>query len=281
MKTYNEFTISSDPFLPDIISGIFWEINILGITEEDNMIKVFADDSNITLEIIKNLLNRLIDENIIKSFSVDSKKLESKNWNEEWEKNLKPIRITNKLIIKPSSYSYKAKGNEIVIVIDPKMSFGTGEHHTTRLMLQCIQQYVKEEMKVLDVGSGTAVLAIASVKFGAVKAIAVDNDELCLHNGYENIKMNNVENFVEVRFGELKDISENNFDLILANIQKNVLIEIVDEISEKIKQNGLVILSGLLSDDEDDIVKIYSKSGFELIEKQQMNEWIALVFKMK
>ena len=100
------------------------------------------------------------------------------------------------------------------------MSFGTGEHQTTKLMLKLIEKYVKPGMKILDVGSGTAVLSIASVKLGAEKAIAIDNDELCYENGTENCRINKVENYIEIMTGETKDIAEDDFDIILGKHSK-------------------------------------------------------------
>jgi ribosomal protein L11 methyltransferase len=279
MKSYKEFIIRTEPFLPEIITGILWELNIAGLVEEDNLIRVSAVKTEVNKKMVRDQLIKLMNVNLISNFSVEENEIENKNWNEEWEKSLKIIKVTDKMVIKTSMQKYEKKDDEIVIVIDPKMSFGTGEHQTTRLMLQFIEQYINDGMNILDAGSGTAVLAIACIKSGAKYALAIDNDELCLDNGLENIKLNNVEDSLDIRIAEIKDINETNFDLILANIQKNVLTDIAGEIAKRIIPNGLVILSGLLTDDEDETDKIYSSFGFKKIDKKQMDEWIALVFK--
>ncbi len=276
-KTYKEFHIRTTPFIPEIISGLLWELNISGLTEEDDFIKVFSA-GDLTKEEIKFFLKRLISEKVIEEFSVEEFNLENKNWNEEWEKNLNIIKVTDRIVIKPSYKDYIPGENEIVLTIDPKMSFGTGEHQTTKLMLKLIEKYVKPGMKILDVGSGTAVLSIASVKLGAEKAIAIDNDELCYENGTENCRINKVENYIEIMTGETKDIAEKDFDIILGNIQKNILLSIVNDLKSKLKKNGFVILSGLLVEDEEDIINHY-KLDFSFIQKERMDEWIALVFK--
>ena len=255
MKNFKEFHIKTNPFLPEIISGLLWELNISGLIEEDDFIRIFSERNNLSKKEIQNLLNKLKKENLVEEFSIKEFKLVNKNWNEEWEKNLKIIKVTDRIAIKPSSKNYTPNANEIVLTIDPKMSFGTGEHQTTKLMLKLIEKYVKPRMKVLDVGSGTSVLAIASVKLGADSALAIDNDELCFENGNENIKLNNVEDKVEIRNSEIKDIEEKKFDLILANIQKNIILNIADEIKRRLKKNGFVILSGLLTEDVDDVVE--------------------------
>jgi ribosomal protein L11 methyltransferase len=281
MKTYKEFHIRTAPFLPDLLSGLLWELNISGLTEEQQSIIIFSEGNNLSKETVENFLRKMKAENLFSEFSVDEYELENKNWNEEWEKNLNIIKVNDKLVIKPSTKEYNPKENEIVLTIDPKMSFGTGEHQTTKLMLKMIERYVKPGMKVLDVGSGTAILAIASVKLGAVSAVAVDNDELCFANGIENIGLNEVSEEVEVRIGELKDINESNFDMILANIQKNVILGIADDIRKRLINEGIIILSGLLNKDEEDVVEHYKKICFNLVGKDRMDEWTVLVLQLK
>jgi ribosomal protein L11 methyltransferase len=279
VKTYKEFQIRTNPFLPEIVTGVLWELNISGLMEEENFLKVFVNEDDISKRVIKKLLGKLMEEQLITDFSVEEKRLENRNWNEEWEKNLNVIRVTDKIVIKPSYKEYKPLKSEIVITIDPKMSFGTGEHQTTKLMLKLIEKYLKQRMKILDVGSGTAVLSIAAVKLGAELAIAIDNDELCLVNGNENCRINSIENKIDIRTGEINDIGERDFDLVFANIQKNVLVEIADQIKYRLKKDGLVFLSGLLDCDERDIVEHYTKIEFQLIDKLQLDEWVAVAFR--
>lgn len=277
-KTYIEFQIKTDPSLPEIVSGVLWGANISGLTEEESLLRVFVNDGSVSKKIIERLLERLVDEQLIRNFSVEEKKLENKNWNAEWEKNIGVIKISERIVIKPTFKNYSPKKNEIVLVIDPKMSFGTGEHQTTKMMIQLIEKYIVPGMRILDVGSGTAILSIASVKLGAEKAIAIDNDELCFINGSENCILNSMGNKIDIRTGEIKDINEKGFDLIFANIQKNLLFEIADQIKYRLKKNGFVFLSGLFDSDEKEIVEQYSKIGFQLIDKLQLDEWVALVF---
>lgn len=276
-KVYKEFHIRTSPFQPDLLSGLLWELNITGLTEEDNFINIYAGN-DLTKDTVENFLLKLKNEKIIEDYSLDEYELENRNWNEEWEKNLNIIKVTDRIVIKPSTKKYNSSADEIVITIDPKMSFGTGEHQTTKLVLMLLEKYITNG-KVLDVGSGTAVLAIASVKLGADYAVAIDNDELCFENGKENTTLNNVSDKVDVSIGEIKDIKENDFDFVIANIQKNIIIKIADEIKEKLKSGGTIILSGLLSEDEADVIQTYESFNFHLLEKKKMDEWIALVMK--
>jgi ribosomal protein L11 methyltransferase len=280
MKHYKEFIIKIDPFIPDIVSGFLWELNITGINEEEDYLKIFADGGDdINQEKIGDQLEKLVDNNILTSFEIKEKILEDKNWNEEWEKGINIVEVSDSIVIKPSFKEYENRNNKIVITIDPKMSFGTGEHQTTKLVIKLLEKYMKEGMKILDVGTGTGILSIAAVKLGAIYALAIDNDEWCFENSNENCLFNNVADQVEIRLSEIVQVRENNFDMILANIQKNVLINISDDILKRIKEKGIVILSGLLLHDEKDIVRKYG--DFKLIETKKMGEWLALVFQRK
>jgi ribosomal protein L11 methyltransferase len=278
MKTYKEFLIYSSPFNPDLISSVLWELDISGINEEDDFIKVFSDGDAVKIKDIEQLLQKLLNEKVIESFSVDEHTEEYHNWNEEWEKNTNVIKVTDDIIIKPTFREYIPVSNETVIIIDPKMSFGTGEHQTTKLSLQLLHKYVKPGYRVLDVGTGTGVLAIAAVKFGAQFALGVDIDEWSEPNFVENAKLNSVEDIVEVMTCEIKDVKEKPFNLIAANIQKNILVEISTEIYNHLMDGGDVILSGLLKKDEEDILRVYTSAGFKFIERTGMDEWIAMVF---
>jgi ribosomal protein L11 methyltransferase len=280
MKNFKAFHITFEPFNPELVSGVLWELPINGIEEQENELIVFSNNDSTKLSSLKSILNSLKKENVIGSYSISSNIIKNKNWNKEWEKSIKVIKISDTLVIKPSFRSYKAKKGEIVITIDPKMSFGTGEHETTRLMLLLLEKFVQKKMKVLDVGTGTGILAIASIKLGAAYALGIDNDEWCYSNGLENIKINSVKDKVDIRTSEIDKIKRKNFNLITANIQKNVLLNIADEFKKHLKQDGFLLLSGLLENDEKDILIKYRKLGFKLLEKMQMNEWIVLGLKL-
>jgi ribosomal protein L11 methyltransferase len=278
-KSYKEFIITAEPFNVEILSSILWQLNIDGINEEVNCLKVFAQDKSVTVEAVENELLHLKENNLLKEYSVQENFIVEKNWNEEWEKSREVVHVSDNLVIKPTFKDYRAKPGEIVLTLDPKMSFGTGDHQTTKICLMFIEKYLQQGMKVLDAGSGTAILGIASAKLGADKVIAFDVDDWCLDNGIENVQLNNVSNYVEIRKCELKDIPEKDFDLIIANIQKNILIELAEGFKLKINPNGILILSGLLEMDREEIVKKYLSLGFEEIDFLQMDEWIGLVFK--
>jgi len=278
MKNFFSYKIYTQPFDPELLSGIMWEFEITGLLENDDHISVFtSDNSSANENQFSAALVKLKNEKLIESFRMEKEILEDKNWNEIWEQSREVIRVSDKIVIKPTFKEYSAKPDEIVLTIDPKMSFGTGEHQTTKLILRLLEKIIKPGMKVLDVGSGTGVLAIASVKLGASRAVAVDFDEICLENCKENCVLNGVVNSVQILTGEIDDVIEKDFDLILANIQKNVLLEIADKIKSKLKSGGIVILSGLLESDKDAIEKKYHSLGIRTLQIEKMDEWIAIV----
>lgn len=282
MKNYNEFTVTSTPFNVDLISGLLWELPIIGINEFDNYLLVFTEDSNpLDESAIEECLSGLIKNNLAESVEISKKFVEAKNWNEEWEKNLRVIEVTDRIVIKPSFKEYEAKENQIILHIDPKMSFGTGEHETTRLVLELLDTDYNGEDKVLDLGSGTGVLGICTAKMGANKVILIDNDEWCLENGIENIEANGVGDTTSAVLGEINDLQENQFDLIIANINRHILLGIGSDIKGKLSQNGKVILSGLLNVDIEDITESYRKIGFKIVKQKSLHEWAALVLELE
>lgn len=279
MKTYKEFNISTNPFDPDVLSGLLWQLDIEGITENENSLSVYADKkSEVSVVQISDMLNSLKDQNMIEVFSIEETSIEEKNWNEEWEKTIDVIEVNDKIVIKPTFRDYSPKPEQLVITIDPKMSFGTGEHETTKLVLNLLDKYIVKGVRVLDVGSGTGVLSIAASFLGAEHVIGIDNDEWCLENGLENVELNKVNEKVEIKLVEIYDVDEEPFNLILANINKHILVDIADRIYQLTKNSGKVILSGLLIEDKTDITELYNSKGFSLIEEKILGEWAALVF---
>ncbi len=277
MKKYKEFLITAEPFNAELLSGTLWELDITGINEDVNCLRVFADiASNLKTETVISQLEKLKSESLLRDFKVEESIFEEKNWNEEWEKSLNVIHVSDKIVIKPSSKSYEKKNDEIIITIDPKMSFGTGEHQTTKLVIRLLEKYVTNGMRILDAGTGTGILSIAAVKLGAAGALAFDTDEWCYENAKENTGMNDVSDEIEVRIGDISIVPEKDFDMILANIQKNILLELSGEFSGRLKQKGIILLSGLLADDEDEILNEYTSKGFTHLETIRMDDWVAL-----
>ena len=201
-----------------------------------------------------------------------------KNWNEEWERTIKPQTIGEFYVHPTWSASPDDIGDKIELMIDPKMAFGTGYHATTRVMLEWLPEVISENEEVLDAGTGTGILAIAALKSGARSAFGFDVDEWSETNAYENILLNQVENF-EVKLGSTEVIPEGNkYDVILANINRNTLIELLPELTEFLKEDGKLLLSGLLEEDEEVMLKQPAVQKFTHVGTRQHKEWIAILF---
>jgi ribosomal protein L11 methyltransferase len=279
MKNYKQFTVSANPFNVDVLSGALWELEILGLNEYDNYLTVFVyDDSDVSKIELEKSLDKIKNENLIENYSLSEEIVENKNWNAEWESNLNIIEVSERIVIKPSFRDYESKENQIVITIDPKMSFGTGEHETTKLMLKLVDKYIADNASVLDVGSGTSVLGIAASKLGAKNVISIDNDEWCYINGVENVEKNNLKN-VKVLNGTIDSLCDRQFNLVLANINLNVLLEIKKELFNKVDKSGLLILSGILLSDLEEIKRQFIPLGLTALEHLEINNWIGIVLK--
>ena len=189
-----------------------------------------------------------------------------------------PVEVTATVAIKPSWKEYHG-GARIVIEIDPKMSFGTGHHETTRMMIRLLEKSVRGGEKVLDVGTGTGVLAIAAVKLGAERCLAIDNDDWSIENAKENIIKNGAGDKIEIAKGDLTSVPQSDFDIVVANLNRNTLLYLRDELYGKCVKGGLALLTGVLALDEESIVDSYVQKGFTSLEVLHEAEWSALVFK--
>jgi ribosomal protein L11 methyltransferase len=211
------------------------------------------------------------------------KTYQNKDWNEQWEAGIEPLQVSDELVIAPSWRLFEATtmNAKHLIMIDPKMSFGTGHHETTRLVLRMIEHFDCTERQVLDLGSGTGVLAMYAMMRGAAHALAIDTDEWAYENAKENCERNKFgPDKIELRHGDLAGVttSDEHFDLILANIHRNVLLAIPDQIAAHQSPGGTLMVSGILEYDADEIVAAYIEHGYFLQERLQENEWVCLRF---
>lgn len=206
-------------------------------------------------------------------------KIPAQDWESEWKKNFKPRKISKRFVVRPSWEKYKKKKNELVLVIDPKMSFGTGTHETTQLVLQLMEHHIKKGY-VLDIGTGTGILAIASAKLGCKKIFAFDVDEHSYDNAVENITRNRCGRRIEVLQGQVRQLSPawpKKYDMVLANIQKSVILEILDTIRSLLSNDGILLVSGILTVEDESMRQAFANHGLNLIESKQDGEWVAYV----
>ena len=198
------------------------------------------------------------------------------NWNAEWEKNFNPIEVNGECVLRaPFHPPFNVKYE---IIIEPKMSFGTGHHETTFMMLQFILENDFKEKSVIDMGCGTAVLAILSEMKGAAKIDAVDIDKWCYENSIENIERNNCKNIL-VYQGDASFFKEKKYEVILANINRNILLQDMGIYSKSLKENGTLYLSGFYKEDLEYITETCNNLGLTFVENKERNNWIAAKFR--
>jgi ribosomal protein L11 methyltransferase len=202
---------------------------------------------------------------------------EQKNWNQEWEKSYQPIRIGDSCIVKasfhtiPENYPYE-------IIINPKMSFGTGHHETTALMLENQLEISHKGTQVLDVGCGTGILAIMACKLGAVAVDAFDTDEWAVENTRENFAINHCQQ-ASVQQGTIKDVRlQNEYQIILANINRNVLLQEIPAYTSLLGIEGCLLLSGFYEKDIAEIERIAMAQNLVKKNQKVKNDWASLVF---
>lgn len=204
------------------------------------------------------------------------REIEERNWNLEWEQTIGPIDIGDRITVKPSWREYHGDADRIVLTIDPKMSFGTGYHETTRLMVRMLEKYILPGSTVLDVGTGTGILAIASVKLGAGQAYGTDTDEWSVENAIENVSLNGVEGVVSIYHATFPPAGTDAPGLICANLTLNDLKTLLGQLYGILGNGGLLLASGLLDRDEPEINDSLRRSGFRHIETMRENEWLAI-----
>lgn len=210
--------------------------------------------------------------------------IEDQDWMNSWKANYKPIEIGKNLMIMPAWMNPDTKGR-IPLRIDPSMAFGTGTHPTTQLCLVLLEKYQKSGNEVLDVGCGSGILSIAAVKLGAHKAYGVDIDPLSVKASYENAELNEVTDKVLFKLGSVAEVLgddciPHNTPLVLANILAPVIIRLMDAgLDQLVAPGGMIILSGILDHQADDVIRACQQKNLQLLEKIQNQDWVALAMK--
>ena len=238
----------------------------------------FEEEQTLNAYISEDKFSKAELDNLIQLFHLNytSEIIPKKNWNEEWEKNFQPVQVDDFCSVH-ASFHPRNENVEYDIVITPKMSFGTGHHATTFLMMQFMKGISFTDKTVFDFGTGTGILAILAEKLGAKKVFAIDIDEWSIINAKENAELNGCDKIALVQAGNIQ--TSDSFDIMLANINRNVILENLPVMVPQLKANGILLLSGLLEDDFEVVDEVAVNLGLNLIEKRDKNGWIAIKYK--
>lgn len=263
---------NKEDFVADVLADYLGKIGFESFVTTDEGLDAYIPEKNFSEQEFETALKRFP---LDVAMSYVAEEMEDKNWNEEWEKHyFEPIVIGSECVIH-SSFHKNIPDAKYDIVIDPKMSFGTGHHETTSLMIGELLQIELEGKTVLDMGCGTSVLAILASKRGAKKILAIDIDTWCVENSIENIALNNVDN-VEVMLGGADLLKGMHFDIILANINRNILLADMAKYAACLSSGGKLYMSGFY---EDDIYLIEAEAfnnNLQLNDFSKKNNWVAV-----
>jgi ribosomal protein L11 methyltransferase len=199
------------------------------------------------------------------------------DWVEAWKERLNVLRIGRRIVIRPSWRDYAPERGDIVIQLDPGMAFGTGLHPTTQMCLAALEELIRPEAAVLDLGTGSGILAIAAAKLGAGRVLAVDRDPVAVKTARGNLVTNGVQEIVSVMEGSLEEVSDS-YDLVVVNILAKVIVEMMQEgLAARLRSGGRLITTGIIADQESDVVAALEQGGLTAIERQQRDDWVCLV----
>lgn len=262
----------------------FADINVLEHKGKVAVVKAyFAEEDNIedVLQYVNERLTELKEMGLdLGETKVEHEKMHEEDWANTWKQYYKPSKVGEKIVVKPIWEEYEAKDGELVVDLDPGMAFGTGTHETTRMCIQALERYVKEESTVFDVGCGSGILAIAAAKLGAKLAVGVDLDPVAVESSIENVGYNNLNN-IEILHGNLVEVIDGKADIVVANILAEIICILTDDVKRVLKDGGIFITSGIIHDRVDMVCEKLEATGFEVIEKNRDGEWNCIVAKLK
>lgn len=242
--------------------------------DQDQGFVAYVPSSNLDIQALETVLAT---EAVGYDISYQVEELENKNWNQVWESNFSPILVDDQCYVRATFHEDKPE-YPYQIIIDPKMSFGTGHHQTTSMMLSFILENNFEGKRVLDMGCGTGILAILASKRGAKDILAVDFDPICVESVNENKELNQVSN-IEAKLGSKEVIVGLQFDVVLANINRNILLDQFDVYASDLPDAGELYISGFYDGEDLEILREKAESlGFQFVEKKVLDTWCAAKF---
>ena len=204
------------------------------------------------------------------------KTVAEQNWTESWKAAFRPFRLGEHIVIKPSWERCETLPGDHVIEIDTGMAFGTGTHETTGLCVQLVEKYVKPGDRVIDIGTGTGILAIAAAHMGAKPVLATDLDAVAVRVAAENVKINGFEGVIDVRCGDLLDVVQESGDVVIANIISDVIIALAAPVRARIVDGGLFICSGISVERHEDVLSALRAADYEVLDDLVRGEWCAV-----
>lgn len=272
---YIELYLSVEADFADILVAELAQIGFESFTEEPDGIRAYLPEPDFDEASLAQLLTRYAEQTTLR---YQTKRIEAQNWNETWERAYEAINVAGRCLVRASFHPPAGQEFEVEIVINPKMSFGTGHHETTALMLEHQLDLDHVGKRVLDVGSGTGILAIMAAKRGASLVRAFDIEEWAATNALENVALNGCQSVVSVRQGTLQTEPTAEYELILANINRNILLADLAGYARFLAPGGQLLVSGFYETDLPDITQAAVDAGLIPGAIKTKNNWVAAQF---
>lgn len=276
-----EVTIHAASESFDVLENFLFEIGSCGTMETEYGIKGYFPALTIDKK-TRSCLNTYIKNLRQIGYEIKNplyKLIQEQDWSTNWRNHFTFTQITPNMVVKAPWIPFESRKNQIIIDIMPRMAFGTGTHETTQLCLEFLSKIIKQKDRILDVGTGSGILAIAAAKMGASTVFGIDTDENAIHNAVENIKLNRVENQVKIRLGSIDAACGRTYDVICANIDRTTLIPMMITLKELLDPNGFLILSGILNAEEKAVIASIQKADLSVVQKKERGEWLGFILK--
>ncbi|WP_313756356.1 50S ribosomal protein L11 methyltransferase [Tissierella sp.] len=304
---WTEVQIKTTAELEDLVSNVLYDAGATGLAIEDPrdilelskskerwdfvdpslinsdfdgvLIKAYFSEADDLENKIEEIKNRIKNDPILNTGNNEIKIniVDDNDWAEAWKKYYKPIKIGERILIKPSWEKYVLEENDILIELDPGMAFGTGTHETTMMCTEALEKHVKSGDIVYDIGCGSGILSIVAAKLGAEKVVGVDLDELCVKVSNENIKLNNVNKIVEIKEGNLLDVVDGKANIIVSNIIAEIIAGMTKDLRAYLKDDGIFITSGIIVEKIELVEKALLENGFKVLDIKRLNGWACII----
>ena len=253
------------------------EESLLNRDRTQALIHVYFNADDNPVEQISNIQEKFDVENI--PISITIQEMNEEDWANNWKKFFKPFKVGKNVIIKPEWEELKDedwRGDETVLQINPGMAFGTGSHASTKLCIMLMEEYLKPEATVLDLGTGSGILSVASVLLGAQSAFGVDIDTYAVRTAEQNAQLNSVEGKTKFRVGDLTNGIDGKFDIVFANIIADIIIRLSGIVADYMKNDGVLICSGIIDSRENDVIEAIRAQGLVIEKLLREDVWTAL-----
>ena len=261
-----------------------WEIidpKLLETMPEDVLVHAWFENNAVLPSLVEKIRNRLAELSFVRdemgSLLLDTVSVNDESWKDTWKKYYKPFYAGKHLLIKPTWEPFDPKPDDLVIEIDPGMAFGTGTHETTGMCLSLLEEIIKGGEEIIDVGTGSGILAIGAALLGAGHVLAIDIDPDAVKVAAENVQHNHVDHLVSVQQGNLLDRVSDVCDICVANIISDVIISFAAPLMSHIRPGGLFLCSGIVSVRADEVAQALTDAGDEILRRETKGEWTAFL----